>query len=275
MENHKAINRVIPEGEINCIWVEAGLVSYKLCDRHYECENCPFDQVMRRQPGPASESSTTEEGYPAESKSGEKDLSRRELVIDLVNAFFAAPLSACLPADRLYSRNHVWSMKVDRNLYRLGLDHYAAFFLETAGSVILSQPGSTQAHNNPLAWLICQDGTVAVRSPISGRVLRNNPQLKDSPSLIRNDPYENGWISELETEEEGDSVKWFSDSKDVEPEYIRQFDRLKNEIVNEYEKASSAGVTLLDGGTRPGTLKDFLGPQKYVSLLQRLMAARI
>ena len=30
-----------------CVWMSAGLVSFKLCDREGECEGCPFDRVMR------------------------------------------------------------------------------------------------------------------------------------------------------------------------------------------------------------------------------------
>jgi hypothetical protein len=38
-----------------CVWMSAGLVAYKLCDRGFECESCPFDQAMRGElpPGPA------------------------------------------------------------------------------------------------------------------------------------------------------------------------------------------------------------------------------
>ena len=30
-----------------CIWMEADVVAYKLCDQNYDCERCPFDFVMR------------------------------------------------------------------------------------------------------------------------------------------------------------------------------------------------------------------------------------
>lgn len=30
-----------------CIWMEAGILSYLLCDREFDCENCPLDDAMR------------------------------------------------------------------------------------------------------------------------------------------------------------------------------------------------------------------------------------
>ena len=43
-----------PAGALPCVWMSAGLVAYKLCDRGFECDGCPFDQAMRgARPAPA------------------------------------------------------------------------------------------------------------------------------------------------------------------------------------------------------------------------------
>lgn len=46
-----------------CVWMSAGLVAYKLCDRGFECESCPFDQAMRGAlPPPAPRPDGSENG---------------------------------------------------------------------------------------------------------------------------------------------------------------------------------------------------------------------
>ena len=35
-----------------CIWMTAGVISYKLCPFNYDCDNCDFDQIMRWQEPP-------------------------------------------------------------------------------------------------------------------------------------------------------------------------------------------------------------------------------
>lgn len=35
--------------EKRCIWMTAGVISFKLCPLEYDCELCEFDMVMRRQ----------------------------------------------------------------------------------------------------------------------------------------------------------------------------------------------------------------------------------
>ena len=32
---------------MKCIWMASQVVEYKLCDNNFDCENCPFDKVMR------------------------------------------------------------------------------------------------------------------------------------------------------------------------------------------------------------------------------------
>ena len=38
--------RVIPAGEKKCIWMDAAVVSYKLCTNQFQCSSCSFDQAM-------------------------------------------------------------------------------------------------------------------------------------------------------------------------------------------------------------------------------------
>lgn len=30
-----------------CVWMQAGVVGYKLCDREFDCDLCPFDAALR------------------------------------------------------------------------------------------------------------------------------------------------------------------------------------------------------------------------------------
>lgn len=50
MENteSKVALRIVPPGKKKCIWMEAGVVSYKLCDNNYDCTSCAYDHGMQR-----------------------------------------------------------------------------------------------------------------------------------------------------------------------------------------------------------------------------------
>ena len=38
--------KIIPGGERKCIWMDAGVVSYKLCNNQFQCNLCDFDRAM-------------------------------------------------------------------------------------------------------------------------------------------------------------------------------------------------------------------------------------
>ena len=34
------------ESKIRCIWMDAGVIRFKLCDSDYDCLSCQFDRAM-------------------------------------------------------------------------------------------------------------------------------------------------------------------------------------------------------------------------------------
>jgi glycine cleavage system H lipoate-binding protein len=39
--------KTVPQGEEQCIWMEAGVIDYKLCNNYYNCHTCSFDKAMK------------------------------------------------------------------------------------------------------------------------------------------------------------------------------------------------------------------------------------
>lgn len=39
--------KIVPPGKKRCVWMEAGVVSYKLCDNNFDCPTCAYDQAMQ------------------------------------------------------------------------------------------------------------------------------------------------------------------------------------------------------------------------------------
>ena len=43
----KTSMKIVPPGKKKCVWMEAGVVSYKLCDNNYDCSTCVYDHAMQ------------------------------------------------------------------------------------------------------------------------------------------------------------------------------------------------------------------------------------
>jgi len=47
MADKRESMKIVPPGKKKCVWMEAGVVSYKLCDNNYDCPSCVYDQGMQ------------------------------------------------------------------------------------------------------------------------------------------------------------------------------------------------------------------------------------
>lgn len=60
--------KVIPTGERKCIWMDAGVVSYKLCTNQFQCNLCDFDRAMSNRARQAKEESRDYIPTPSQKK---------------------------------------------------------------------------------------------------------------------------------------------------------------------------------------------------------------
>jgi len=274
--NEKSVNRMIPEGTSNCIWVDAGLISYKLCDREFECEDCQFDQVMRQESRRGSRTPPGPKSLSGGGESPDASSTYRETLATMVRGFLSNSISSTLRSDRLYTKNHLWIMKTGDDNYRIGLDNYVVSLFPDVWTIILPQTGTLSRRRAPLAWVILEDGTVVVRSPLEGKVSRSNFQLRESPTLLNSDPYESGWICEVSAIERKAVDSFFFDEPKAKAFFDNQFLDLEKTLASDLEHNSDhVGVTMMDGGTKQKSLNDILGSKKYVAMLKKLLSSGI
>jgi len=186
---------VIPKGEHRCVWMMAGVMAYKLCEREYQCECCPLDMEMRH----AGEEVL---GYPRRCKK----IAKEKLT-------FSAPL--------FYSANHTWvrlkgskggpstrvcTLLVDGQpvILRIplkaivGLDDFIIRLISKVNRIVLPKPGTQISRGGVLATLFQDPHTFKVSSPISGSVIKTNLNLLDNPQTMIQNPAEKSWLAYLQ-----------------------------------------------------------------------------
>ena len=42
-----------PTDDLKCLWMEAGILTYRLCTRQYKCDTCSLDEALREGPAEA------------------------------------------------------------------------------------------------------------------------------------------------------------------------------------------------------------------------------
>jgi glycine cleavage system H lipoate-binding protein len=255
---------IIPEGENHCVWMDAGSVSYKLCERSFDCESCPFDAVMNTQYRPVSDGAT----MPAEPAGTGPGSSR--LHGDVIRRLIEPLENTPLPDDRLYFSNHSWSQRMNDGQCKIGVDAFLAHLLKPLmGAVVINAPARVE-RDSPYAWLIRDADTCSLHSPMAGTVTVTNTALASRPSILATDPYDRGWILVL-TPRCGKEAAGAYSSQDFRPCIDEDIERIESSLDSTLAKQrQEIGPSLLDGGVRVDTIEQFIGKQRYARLLSRL-----
>ncbi len=213
------------EGKKPCIWMEAGVINYKICRRQDpNCEECEFDKAMSaaaacalkaaksrrrssRKKAPEAWEAKMQQRFPGKEKcqlmksSLCHQCSFDELLEEQFD-FFVAPESPkvqeifgiLVPTFNFLHRGHTWVALENAGRVRIGVDDFCQKILGPADHLSLPQVGE-EIHANQVALTLSRQGNLApVLAPVNGVIEAVNPKVQQRPSLAHDDPYGEGWL---------------------------------------------------------------------------------
>lgn len=222
-----------------CVWMMAGLLTYKLCDRNYECDTCPLDAALVG----GREAAAT--------RSGE---ARREWAF---------------PEGRIYAPTHTWAEARDEGEVRVGVDALAAHLIGRVTAAVLPRVGSRVRQGTIAVWLEDEGEMIAVASPVTGRVIRVNGTAQARPCLVHIDPYRRGWLYDVILADDVGTLQLLS-GEDMDRLSRRQIEDLVAAARSGDGGHGGLGPTLADGGQVVGNLRQLLGGARYRRLVHCL-----
>lgn len=97
---------------------------------------------------------------------------------------------------RYYTKDHFW-VKVDGDDAVIGITDYGQHQLGDIVYVELPEVGQEVEAGEKIGSVESVKAAVDIYSPLTGKIISVNEDLKDEPSLINTDPYGDGWIYEI------------------------------------------------------------------------------
>ena len=107
------------------------------------------------------------------------------------------------------SEEHVWVGVEDEHVL-FGLTNYGQSELGQIISVELPEVGDKVERGEAFAEVESVATVAELISPVSGTVLAINPELEGHPSIINEDPYNDGWLIEVKLKD-GSEIKSLMD----------------------------------------------------------------
>ena len=223
--------QMIPEEERKCTWMTTGFISYKLCDRNYQCEICPFEQAIKN------------------GESGEGGFQEPE------DDWTDVRINGSI----FYHPDHCWVKVENSEKVRIGIDDLLTQLITNVKIVILPQVGSATREGEYCAHIIQADYILPVISPLSGSVQTVNPRLKKEPELIIADPRGDGWLITIKPNNLENDLKNLLFGRKALSWYRKEEKEIiaRTDLMLKYNP-QAVGPTMQDGGVRISSLQDVL-----------------
>jgi len=106
-----------------------------------------------------------------------------------------------IPDDRRYLDSHEWARK-DDDTARIGISAFAQDELGDIVFVELPEEGDTVESDEQFGVVESIKAVSDLHSPVSGTVTAANDAVFDAPELVNDDPYDEGWLLEVDLDED-------------------------------------------------------------------------
>jgi glycine cleavage system H protein len=106
-------------------------------------------------------------------------------------------MSENVPNDLLYTEDHEW-VRQEGNLVTIGITQFAVDQLGDVTQVDLPSEGETIKRRDVFASVESVKAVSDVYAPVSGKVVKVNSPLQDSPEYVNEEPYDGGWMAQVE-----------------------------------------------------------------------------
>ncbi|MDY6855253.1 MAG: glycine cleavage system protein GcvH [Thermodesulfobacteriota bacterium] len=98
-----------------------------------------------------------------------------------------------LPKDLKYTKEHEWARLEDKEVV-VGITDFAQSELGDVVYVELSAKGEKVEKDKPFGVIESVKAVSDLYSPISGNIIQINSTLDETPQMVNDDPYGEGWI---------------------------------------------------------------------------------
>jgi glycine cleavage system H protein len=106
------------------------------------------------------------------------------------------------PTDLRYHEEHEW-IRIDGKQATMGISNFAQDALGDIVFIDMPKVGSTVAAGQQIGEIESTKTTSSIYTPVSGKIVKINTELKDHPEVVNADPYDKGWIAVIELSDPG------------------------------------------------------------------------
>lgn len=109
-----------------------------------------------------------------------------------------------IPGELRYTKSHEWVRRMDDGHFEVGVTDHAQDQLGDMVFVELPEVGSTVSAGDECAAVESVKAASDIYAPVNGEVVETNTDLDETPELVNQSPYADGWLFRLRPDDDDD-----------------------------------------------------------------------
>ena len=272
MDKKKNYYQLIPEEDLKCVWMTAGLLTYKLCKYDLQCEKCPLDWELRNlSAAPSHGSAASQERKQINPEQvrptapGRKGSSGGDVLTEDLSRLN-------INGSLFYHPGHTWVKVEKADEVRIGVDSFLGKMIGKVKVIVLPLSGGRVLQGDTLCSIIQEEGILRIVFPVSGSILSVNQKLKDEPELLTKDPLGEGFLLTLKPKNLQRDQKHLFYGEAALSWHQKELERFKTAIVSELSPDQKGlGITMQDGEIRLGDIEKLIDTERYIQLVSTFL----
>lgn len=223
---------------LKCIWMTSGVIEYKLCDNNFDCENCPFDKVIRNL---SNEKETQFNG-----------------IVNAANTVFNKLQSIKYDNNIIYLKNNLIAKEICANTFYLGISPILVSFLDNVNSMIADECRKNISTGQQIIQICGDWGSVSISAPINFLIYNKVGDPTDNPLKSQ-------WFAIM-----GAVHQDVLSSRLHQEQWDKMHAKAFSIIADIKTQDPKVGDTMMDGGTQIKFLHQLVGKKRYIDILNSL-----
>ena len=229
--------------DLKCVWMDAGLLDLKLCDRNFDCENCELDKFFKDKSSIDGKQKT--ENYSNYVDFLYKNIEREKYYNDLI-----------------YLKNGLVVKNIFNSTYYLGFSYLTKLLIDDDCEISFCVTRSQVEAGEKLLQIKVQEFKIDVIAPIKIEIVETIKPSTKVEFVKRN---MSDWLAVCKIDPEDFAMGMLSRHS-----YKIQKKTTLSEL-NLIDIPKSVGETLYDGGTMITNLRQIIGNRDYFRILRNLL----
>ena len=223
---------------LKCVWMTSGVIDYKLCDNDFDCENCPFDKVIRNL---CNEKETLFNG-----------------IVNDANTIYNKLQSIKYDSNIIYLKNNLIVKEICANTFYIGLNPILVNLLDNVNSMMIDECRKNISVGEQIIQIKGDWGSVCISSPINLVIYNKVGDTTDNSLKTE-------WFAIM-----GAVHQDVLSSKLHQKEWDKMHAKAIGAIAEIKTQLPIVGETMMDGGSQIKFLHQLIGNKKYIDILNSL-----